>query len=269
MSMTGLIQHLRESREEIIRLWLETVVSTAHKSPTARGMAAVHLRDHIPALLEQIEATVADEGTPGVEADAREHGTQRWGQRFLIDEVIWELSALRLVLLDDIARYVAAAGGLTPVEAVEASRRAVDVIDRTARASASQFVMDTLTQRREMEAKLEAANKELQTVGEQKDRFLAMLSHELRNPLAPILSAVQVLKQSGPAEPRLERARAIIERQALHQARLIDDLLDIHRVTQGKVTLRPEIIDLKTVVAQAVETSLPDAQAKGLPLEVE
>ena len=96
-----------------------------------------------------------------------------------------------------------------------------------------------------MEAKLEAANKELQTVGEQKDRFLAMLSHELRNPLAPILSAVQVLKQSGPAEPRLERARAIIERQALHQARLIDDLLDIHRVTQGKITLHPEIIDLK------------------------
>src|SRR5437868_3581096 len=136
MSMTGLIQHLRESREEIIRLWLETVVSTAHKSPTARGMAAVHLRDHIPALLEQIEATVADEGTPGVEADAREHGTQRWGQRFLIDEVIWELSALRLVVLEQIERYVETDSGLSAVEVVRVSKRAVDVIDRTARASA-------------------------------------------------------------------------------------------------------------------------------------
>src|SRR5207244_3401229 len=112
--------------------------------------------------------------TPGVEAEAREHGTLRWGQGFLIDEVLWELSALRLVVLDYITRYVAAQGGLTPVEAVEAAQRAVDVIDRTSRASASQFVMDTLTQRREMEARLEAANKELQTAGEQKDRFLAM-----------------------------------------------------------------------------------------------
>jgi signal transduction histidine kinase/ActR/RegA family two-component response regulator len=229
----------------------------------------MHLRNHIPALLEQIETTAADEATPGVETEARVHGTQRWEHGFLVDELIGELSALRLLVLDQIERYVETAGGLTAVEVVRVSKRVVDVIDRTARASASQFVMDTLTQRQAIEEKLEAANKELQTVDEQKDRFLAMLSHELRNPLAPILSAVQVLKHSGLAEPRQEKAREIIERQALHQARLIDDLLDIHRVTQGKITLRPEIIDLKATVAQAVETSLPNAEAKGLALEVE
>src|SRR5437773_1883022 len=105
MSLTPLVQHLRASREELVNRWLETVLTTAHKSVAARGLAGVHLRNHIPALLEQIEATVAGETTPGVEADAREHGTQRWGHGFQIDEVIWELSALRLLLLDEIERY--------------------------------------------------------------------------------------------------------------------------------------------------------------------
>jgi signal transduction histidine kinase/ActR/RegA family two-component response regulator len=269
MSLTGLVQHLRASREEIVHRWLETVLTTAHKAPAARGLAQVHLRNHIPALLEQIETTVADEATPGVETEARVHGSQRWEHGFLVDELIGELSALRLVVLNQIEKYVETEDGLSALEGVRVSKRVADVIDRTARASASQFVMDALTQRQAVEGKLEAANQELQTVGEQKDRFLAMLSHELRNPLAPILSAVEVLKRNGPAEPRLERAREIIERQALHQARLLDDLLDIHRVTQGKITLRPEIIDLKAAVAQAIESSLPNAEAKGLALEVE
>jgi PAS domain S-box-containing protein len=96
-----------------------------------------------------------------------------------------------------------------------------------------------------------------------KDEFLAMLAHELRNPLAPILSAVQVLKHGSPVDPRLGKMRDVIERQAAQLTRLVDDLLDVARITQGKIELRREPVDLATIVARGVETSRPLIEARG------
>src|SRR4051812_3910967 len=135
MSLIGLAQHLREGREEIVTCWLQTVLATAHKAPASRGLQQVALRNHIPLLLQEIEGAIAGEATPEVDAEAREHGTQRWGHGFFIDEVIGELSALRLVLLGRIEKYAASSSALSPAEAGTASKRLVDVIDRTARAS--------------------------------------------------------------------------------------------------------------------------------------
>ncbi|MGH8252233.1 MAG: ATP-binding response regulator, partial [Steroidobacteraceae bacterium] len=90
-----------------------------------------------------------------------------------------------------------------------------------------------------------------------KDDFLAILAHELRNPLAPIRNAIEVLQRHGPSEPSLTRMRDMIDRQVLHMTRLIDDLLDVSRITQGKINLKPELLDLATVVARAVETNQP------------
>ncbi|HJT78281.1 MAG TPA: PAS domain S-box protein, partial [Gemmataceae bacterium] len=87
-----------------------------------------------------------------------------------------------------------------------------------------------VTDRVQMEAELKEANR-------RKDEFLAMLGHELRNPLAPIRNAVEVMKLLGPAEPNLQRARDMIDRQVRHLARLVDDLLDISRITRGKIRL--------------------------------
>jgi signal transduction histidine kinase len=101
-----------------------------------------------------------------------------------------------------------------------------------------------------------------------KDEFLAMLAHELRNPLAPIENAVQVLKRFGHAQPEGERATAIIERQA-HQARkLVDDLLDVSRIRQGKIKLQKEPLELAEVIAQAVEQSRPLMEARQHQLTV-
>jgi len=88
-----------------------------------------------------------------------------------------------------------------------------------------------------------------------RDEFLAMLGHELRNPLAPIVTAVQLLKMREGSAPR--REHEVIERQAQHLVRLVDDLLDVSRITQGKVTLRTERIELAAVIAKAVETASP------------
>jgi PAS domain S-box-containing protein len=88
-----------------------------------------------------------------------------------------------------------------------------------------------------------------------KDEFLAMLAHELRNPLAPIRNAVALLALGGPTDPRLSRAREIIDRQVTHQARLLDDLLDVSRVARGMISLRRERLDLAAVVRETAEDS--------------
>jgi PAS domain S-box-containing protein len=96
-----------------------------------------------------------------------------------------------------------------------------------------------------------------------KDEFLAMLGHELRNPLAPISNAVQLLRIKGPDVPLLNAARDVIDRQVAHMARLVDDLLDVSRVSRGTVTLQRAPTDLASVVRLAVESTRPLLQARG------
>jgi len=102
-----------------------------------------------------------------------------------------------------------------------------------------------------------------------KDEFLATLAHELRNPLAPILNAVQVMKMKSPQDDELVWCHDVIEGQARHLSRLVDDLLDVARITQGKFKLRTEPIDLAAVVARGVQTSGPAVEAAGQTLVVE
>lgn len=90
-----------------------------------------------------------------------------------------------------------------------------------------------------------------------KDEFLAMLAHELRNPLAPIRNAVQVMKFAGLEEAELNRCRQVIDRQVSHLAHLLDDLLDVSRTLQGKVILQKQIVSSAEIVERAAETSRP------------
>ncbi len=90
-----------------------------------------------------------------------------------------------------------------------------------------------------------------------KDEFLAILAHELRNPLAPIRSAIDIMRTQGPALPDVQWARDVVDRQLDQMTRLVDDLLDVSRITRGKIELRKEQVSLATVVALAVEASRP------------
>ena len=122
------------------------------------------------------------------------------------------------------------------------------------------FVLD-LTPQKRVEAALKEADR-------RKDEFLAMLAHELRNPLAPVLNAVQVMQLLGPVDPNLQRAREMIERQVGHLARLVDDLLDVSRITRGKIKLQKAAVELAAVIARAVETSQPLMEARRHELTV-
>jgi PAS domain S-box-containing protein len=110
----------------------------------------------------------------------------------------------------------------------------------------------------------------LQEADRRKDEFIALLGHELRNPLAPITNALQVLKLPGVDAAIAERVRNVMERQVEHLVRLVDDLLDVSRIMRGKVELRREPVELATVVARAVETVQPviDAMRHELTLSL-
>lgn len=101
-----------------------------------------------------------------------------------------------------------------------------------------------------------------------KDEFLATLAHELRNPLAPVRNAVQLLRLKGPDEPELRWGRDVIDRQVEHLTRLIDDLLDISRVSLNKLELRRQRVELSDVINGAVESSRPTIEQGGHELTV-
>jgi signal transduction histidine kinase len=98
---------------------------------------------------------------------------------------------------------------------------------------------------------------ETRAAEQRKDTFIATLSHELRNPLAPIRNAARFLRSQHPGQERAGWAIDMIERQVDHLKRLVDDLLDVARLTQGKVVLQPETVELSQVVGSAIEVSLP------------
>jgi PAS domain S-box-containing protein len=104
---------------------------------------------------------------------------------------------------------------------------------------------------------LKRAERELREADRRKDEFLAMLSHELRNPLAPILNTVEVLDCAKPDDQALAASYKIIARQVRHMKRLLDDLLDVSRVSQGKIQLQKRPIELGALLLEAVEVSRP------------
>ncbi len=119
-----------------------------------------------------------------------------------------------------------------------------------------------ISERKRVEEDLRRANLALAEADRRKDEFLAMLAHELRNPLSVIGGASEILQRAGAMEPELQRARDAIERQARHMARLVDDLLDVSRVTQGKIGLKNDRVRVADLFRRAVEATAPVVHAQ-------
>ncbi|MFC0252273.1 PAS domain-containing hybrid sensor histidine kinase/response regulator [Massilia consociata] len=123
------------------------------------------------------------------------------------------------------------------------------------------LLFSDITRRKESEATLRKLASDLAEADRRKTEFLATLAHELRNPLAPIRSGLGVMRLKGDSPAVVARVREMMERQVGHMVHLIDDLLDIARISGGKLELKKERADLKDVLANAVETSLPLIEA--------
>jgi two-component system CheB/CheR fusion protein len=110
---------------------------------------------------------------------------------------------------------------------------------------------------------------EIREASRRREQFLAMLSHELRNPLAAVVNATHVLRRSTSERAAVERASDVITRQTEHMARLLDDLLDVARITRGGIELRKADLDFRRVIQLAIEASSPMLQERAVRLTVE
>jgi PAS domain S-box-containing protein len=120
-------------------------------------------------------------------------------------------------------------------------------------------IIRDITEQKRAEEALKEANR-------RKDEFIAMLAHELRNPLSPISTSVELLRRLSPPNPRTERAHAVIDRQVKHMVRLIDDLLDVSRISRGKILVSRELLDFTGLVRVTVEDHLATFTARRIDL---
>jgi signal transduction histidine kinase/CheY-like chemotaxis protein len=115
----------------------------------------------------------------------------------------------------------------------------------------------------ELESRVEQRTTELNAALRGRDEFLAMLGHELRNPLAPIRNATELVRKLTPPESPLSKTAAVLDRQVRHITRLVDDLLDVGRITQGQIHLEMKVVSLTEILEQAVELSHPMIDQRG------
>jgi signal transduction histidine kinase len=154
------------------------------------------------------------------------------------------------------------AANVTQLERPVRIRTLVSAVRAAIRARHRQYdLRDYLVERERLLAELQRRAEELAETDKRKDEFLATLAHELRNPLAPVRNALQILRLAGDNRLATEQARAMMDRQVQQLVRLVDDLLDVSRITRGKVELKKERVALSSAVATAVETSRPLIEA--------
>jgi signal transduction histidine kinase len=198
-------------------------------------------------------------------------GMIRQHPRFQQTSIIF-VSAVMMTDLDRIRGYECGAVDYVPVPVVpEILRAKVSVFAELYRKTHALERLNAELEERvaERTAALEATTLSLQEADRRKDEFLAMVAHELRNPLAPIRTAAQLLKVKELAEVHQVRAREIIERQVEHLVCLIDDLLDVSRITRGVITLRREPVLIGAIVARAVESIRHAIDARQHELTIE
>ena len=191
--------------------------------------------------------------------------------RFQKTSIIF-VSAILMTDLDRLRGYESGGVDYVPVPVVpEILRAKVSIFAELFRKTRALERLNAELEARvtERTAALEATTEQLQEANHRKDEFLAMLAHELRNPLAPIRTAVQLLRLKELAEPHRVRARDVIERQVEHLVNLIDDLLDVSRITRGMITLQLEPVLIGAIVARAVETARPAIDSHRHSLEID
>jgi signal transduction histidine kinase len=249
-------------RAQILARWRDEVRRDPEHAAMIHKIGNEELEDHLPGLTDTVIKLLRGEPTETqtLEEDAAEHGHQRRRIGFSVVPLLREFQILRRILTDMLQEII---GANASAEEIERGRKLItDTIDSSTNASVLQFILAAEEERN-------SAQGEARELHQQRDRFLASLSHELRNQVSPILLGTQLLKDLKSSDLRMEKAIERIERQARHQAILIDDLLEMSRFRYGKLQLKCEDLDLRVSVQQTVETFQSDFQAKQLKIEVE
>ncbi|HYM28765.1 MAG TPA: ATP-binding protein, partial [Steroidobacteraceae bacterium] len=203
-------------------------------------------------------------GSPGVEAILR----------VLASQPHW--SDLPVVLLcppnsssDAVAQAMSAFTNVTMLERPASARTLLSAVQAALRARKRQYeTRQQLAALKSAEEGLRAREAQLRDADRRKDEFLAMLAHELRNPLAPIRNVGELLGRAAAGQPQLQQLADMLRRQIAHLTRIVDDLLDVSRITQGRIALQRESVDLVAIVADACESAQPLMSARRHTLRV-
>ncbi|HUS24032.1 MAG TPA: HAMP domain-containing sensor histidine kinase, partial [Candidatus Binatia bacterium] len=177
---------------------------------------------------------------------------------------------LRQPAWSDLPFIVLTAGGPDSPGALHATQTLGNVIllERPVRVSTCVVAARTALRARERQYQTRALLAELRDADRRKDEFLAMLAHELRNPLAPLRNAADLLKLLAFSRDELQGVEDVVDRQVTALTRLVDDLLDVSRITRGKIELRRERISVAELLARAVELSQPLLDSRSHQLQV-
>jgi signal transduction histidine kinase len=278
--LSELGDYLLARREEIIGQWLQAVEQNPEIS-SSHHLNYKELVDHLPKLCqdlaELLKSPQSNQNRSEVSRAARVHGNYRWRQGYRLEEVIREASIVRRILfhnwMDAYAREEPNFEGETRRTAENIIHQAVEDVIAD---SAKQFVeeqqkstshlnsqlADALAEVRQQKAAADAANNA-------KDRFLAMLSHELRTPLNPILLWANATLEEEQLAPSLKEGIQMVRRNVELEASLIDDLLDVARITGGKLQLHLQLSDAATLFRDALKMVKAESVRKHLEMRVE
>ena len=256
---------IAQNKESIVQEW-EDFARTI--DPPALTMDSKALRDHAGLILdtfvvdldtaqtpqEQSEKSRGEAPQANAPSSSQTHAAERLASGYTIHQLISEYRALRASVL---RLWAANSPTVLWSDSGDVTRfnEAVDQALAESVVRYSQLVESTIHAQKLAEVELRQSN-------QHKDDFLAMLAHELRNPLAPISTAAHLLSMSPGNETVVRHVSEIINRQILHLTNIVDDLLDVSRLTRGLIELHTELLDVKLIVASAIEQAQPLIEAR-------
>jgi two-component system CheB/CheR fusion protein len=250
----------------IIDRWTRRAIQ---EQPNAARVHQAVLVDHLHELLRKLGRSLAasDDSTNGEHcATATRHGEQRWETGWSVLEVVRDYQILRLVTVDFLEENLdrllghreALAVGLAFDEAISAS---IATYVRHRDLYLGELEKQRAEEDKQTRERLEEQAALLQDADRRKNEFLAVLAHELRNPIAPIRNATEFLRLQAAADPNVQWAREVITRQVQQLTHMVDDLLDVSRIARGKIRLEKKLVALRPIVDRAVETVDPIVQS--------
>lgn len=276
---SGVSGFLRQHKDAIVRSWETRVISEDH----AIELTGLALRNDIPQLLEELAVWLASDAASETSLAAEKalaHVMQRLDAGLSLAQVLREYRLLRETLIEEVLRAEAAeqeraaasgkGGRFARIEELARLNAGLDVVLSQ---SIEQFVEErdrrAAAERASAAQNLKESNQQLVDSDRRKNHFLAVLSHELRNPLTPIKNSLYILDRAVPGGDQARRAKDVIERQINQLSHLVDDLLDVTRIARGKIQLQRRRVEINELVQRTIDDHRAVFQTADVRLEME
>jgi signal transduction histidine kinase len=262
---------LRDQSAQLLERWSQRVLEDA-SVPAADRLSKPSLVDHFPALVARLAKsldglTAAHDRSSligrraGQSEPSHAHAAERFASGFTLEQVLRELTHLRLAILELCERT----GATVDLECSLLIQAAIDEMMIMGAREMARLDKEAVEEQARVARREHARAEEASRM---KDLFLATLSHELRTPLNAILGWTRMLRTKVVDPAHLDRALEAIERNAFAQAHLVDELLDMSRITSGKVRIDRVLVDVVSIVGAAVESVQPNADARQVTVDV-